>query len=683
MVPHLLPHPPHIHIPKYISAYTSPHLLSRPKLSSPSYFADIPHLVSSSISPVESASPATVDDDISSPHSPLGNSANYHYANRTSASFDSPISPPKMYGHSQQSADYPAAPNSYPPPTSQDNYEISSTTNLMRGSDAPPPYLANSPSPVDPNPPSSFSHPLGASHPQERLSQATFPTSSSYQSAQDRFDESSDAIQHRYPRSTLENKYSSDTNSYSQNNNLLDHRRMSEPAILGSTNVYAAQSQDPGVSQRLQQFNFNPPAMNPPRSSGSAYVPSLQRGASIGSLRDLRNFEYSSQSQSNYSGWKSDNESHRQSHLDPYHGDDGFDDQISPLQPNFSEGLDSPGLHYSSMTDNHYGPSPPGTGTSTSSAPIMSPALDVGHSPRDANSRTYSFVALPGNAVKKRPRRRYDEIERLYQCSWPECNKAYGTLNHLNAHVTMQRHGVKRSPNEFKELRKQWRKAKKDSESPVGGALRRPSLSQRHDGHDTYAHRRYDSNIYSNSPVYNRAPHHQITGLPSSLPVLHASSGERYAVPVDDIRYPLDERDDHFTTYPTAARQRYSSSTPASWHSGSVPSSRTGPQQYLSSSLPTHSHLHNNHLPHPNTEQTQSQSQSPGSQSPPLVVMNRLPPDSTLLTPLPGYQAEPLLPPLQLNGNINYPQSGFEIYEDDGRPSTGHTSVGQGSGDEY
>ncbi|EPT01139.1 hypothetical protein FOMPIDRAFT_36963, partial [Fomitopsis schrenkii] len=81
-----------------------------------------------------------------------------------------------------------------------------------------------------------------------------------------------------------------------------------------------------------------------------------------------------------------------------------------------------------------------------------------------ANGKTYSFVSLPGNAVKKRPRRRYDEIERLYQCSWPNCTKAYGTLNHLNAHVTMQKHGSKRSPGEFKELRKQWRQAKKEQE---------------------------------------------------------------------------------------------------------------------------------------------------------------------------------------------------------------------------
>lgn len=28
--------------------------------------------------------------------------------------------------------------------------------------------------------------------------------------------------------------------------------------------------------------------------------------------------------------------------------------------------------------------------------------------------------------MKKRPRRRYDETERLYACSWPDCTKQYG-----------------------------------------------------------------------------------------------------------------------------------------------------------------------------------------------------------------------------------------------------------------
>jgi hypothetical protein len=61
-------------------------------------------------------------------------------------------------------------------------------------------------------------------------------------------------------------------------------------------------------------------------------------------------------------------------------------------------------------------------------------------------STVYSFVPIPGAQQHKRPRRRYEEIERMYKCGWNGCEKAYGTLNHLNAHVTMQSHGVKRTP---------------------------------------------------------------------------------------------------------------------------------------------------------------------------------------------------------------------------------------------
>lgn len=61
-------------------------------------------------------------------------------------------------------------------------------------------------------------------------------------------------------------------------------------------------------------------------------------------------------------------------------------------------------------------------------------------------STVYSFVPIPGAQQHKRPRRRYEEIERMYKCGWQGCEKAYGTLNHLNAHVTMQSHGQKRTP---------------------------------------------------------------------------------------------------------------------------------------------------------------------------------------------------------------------------------------------
>jgi len=53
----------------------------------------------------------------------------------------------------------------------------------------------------------------------------------------------------------------------------------------------------------------------------------------------------------------------------------------------------------------------------------------------------------------------------MYKCGWNGCEKAYGTLNHLNAHVTMQSHGQKRTPEEFKEIRKEWKAKKKEEEN--------------------------------------------------------------------------------------------------------------------------------------------------------------------------------------------------------------------------
>jgi transcription factor CON7 len=59
--------------------------------------------------------------------------------------------------------------------------------------------------------------------------------------------------------------------------------------------------------------------------------------------------------------------------------------------------------------------------------------------------------------------------------------------------------------------------------------------------------------------------------------------------------------------------------------------------------------------------------------------MGRLPPDSTLLTPLPGYEPPSLGPSLQagpgLGGYEGY-QGYDRIYDDDRRPGTGHESLG-------
>ncbi|SPO02907.1 related to putative transcriptional regulator [Cephalotrichum gorgonifer] len=103
-------------------------------------------------------------------------------------------------------------------------------------------------------------------------------------------------------------------------------------------------------------------------------------------------------------------------------------------------------------------------GPMTPNGPVFPPTPSSAGSQQRAN-QVYSFVPIPGSQQHKRPRRRYEEIERMYKCGWNGCEKAYGTLNHLNAHVTMQGHGSKRTPDEFKEIRKEWKQRKKEEEA--------------------------------------------------------------------------------------------------------------------------------------------------------------------------------------------------------------------------
>lgn len=98
------------------------------------------------------------------------------------------------------------------------------------------------------------------------------------------------------------------------------------------------------------------------------------------------------------------------------------------------------------------------------------------HGSGGSGGKTYNFVSQAGHA-SKRPRRRFDEIERLYACDYPGCSKAYGTLNHLNSHKTMQKHGPRSTPAQFKELRKAWRDNKKQQAAALArGDVPPPSL---------------------------------------------------------------------------------------------------------------------------------------------------------------------------------------------------------------
>jgi transcription factor CON7 len=107
-------------------------------------------------------------------------------------------------------------------------------------------------------------------------------------------------------------------------NHLLDHRQMSEPAVLSTPNLYAMPNQDSSTSNRYQHLNFayNSPALHTPRSV-ALYLSPLQRGVSTGSLRDLcdQHFDYPPQ--------QSDLKHHEQ-HESFDNQTDALDEPISP-----------------------------------------------------------------------------------------------------------------------------------------------------------------------------------------------------------------------------------------------------------------------------------------------------------------------------------------------------------------
>ena len=447
-------------VPKFVSTFDNPN--NSPALHNPA----VPRRnsfqpLSPNISPSHSPSPTdTIDDDnLPSPVSPEPPN-HYHYAIHSSAH--------NLYDSAHNSSSYSFSSTNT---NASNGYSVVPQHNTSSRDSADPPhpqnYLSESPSPVDLHPSAQLTPPLSAPH-----SQHQFPASSYH----------SHSSNYRYLRTN-----GASISKYAHAH--LDHRRMSEPALFH--NSYASPTTD-AAAGRLQQFHF---AYQPPHR-----VSSLHRGLSTGSLRDLQQQQqqqYQFEYPSSHPAWKSEDQHHpHHAHPRQHHSLDYSAHSDDPLHSNFpapsanSPPLGMPGLQYSSIAEDPYGPSPPGTGTSTSSTgpltvtiprpPLTSdlfpanascrsdsrPSANSNHAPNanslrssdqalrtdrnnptGANGKTYSFVSLPGNAVKKRPRRRYDEIERLYQCSWPDCNKAYGTLNHLNAHVTMQKHGQKRSPN--------------------------------------------------------------------------------------------------------------------------------------------------------------------------------------------------------------------------------------------
>ncbi|KAL1756611.1 hypothetical protein FB107DRAFT_248159 [Schizophyllum commune] len=342
----------------------------------------------------------------------------------------------------------------------------------------------------------------------------------------------------------------------------------------------------------------------------------------------------------------------------------GLDHQpISPLHSDFGTGA----MPYPHSATDTYGPSPPGSAQSATS-PSM-----ARHDDGSDSRKQYSFVALPGNTIKKRPRRRYDEIERLYQCSWKDCTKAYGTLNHLNAHVTMQKHGPKRSPAEFKEMRKKWRQQKKEAEAAANARQRRMAIQPDYPATNAYGldnHRGYEGHRVGG---YDRGYDHrgfddrydESRGAYAPMGAFPGSSGGSFGF--DAVPRFQNESDERHRW--SRAEQSYRGDGYLSTNAnmgmgmglGGLSSTGMSPSGLSPSGLSQSAGLSSNMASSSGLMQSSGLSHASGL-SPSMGRMS----DTSLL----GYG----LPPLP-NDNSRY-------LDDPRRPSTGRSSA-QGSGDEY
>jgi hypothetical protein len=145
----------------------------------------------------------------------------------------------------------------------------------------------------------------------------------------------------------------------------------------------------------------------------------------------------------------------------------------------------------------------------------------------------------------------------MYKCGWKGCEKAYGTLNHLNAHVTMQSHGAKRTPDEFKEIRKEWKARKKDGESQRKAEEERQRAAAAPGGHVEPSPNGADS--AQTSPVSSYA-----SGVRPQLPPIGYAPSQ--GAPVQQSHYPPVNGIDQLQSY--SNNSMYSNYAPAPYAQG-------------------------------------------------------------------------------------------------------------------
>ncbi|POR33028.1 Uncharacterized protein TPAR_06788 [Tolypocladium paradoxum] len=239
------------------------------------------------------------------------------------------------------------------------------------------------------------------------------------------------------------------------------------PSNLGDANSEGSSADQASAAQYPVKQEANYPTSATPTSEYGVYPQSARSGSFPEHIQ--RSYHPASstssggmaQQQNSPSMPQQDGRSHQARAVNS-DNDVPIDPSIAAPSPTYAYGQHSPYAQnpdmshsYSHPGGNMYAqPRPDWTGYGQHGGPPLTPghavyAQSPASAPQQRPNQVYSFVPIPGAQQHKRPRRRYEEIERMYKCGWNGCEKAYGTLNHLNAH----------------EIRKEWKQRKKEEEA--------------------------------------------------------------------------------------------------------------------------------------------------------------------------------------------------------------------------
>eukprot|EP00158_Paraphelidium_tribonemae_P002914 Partr_v1_DN25777_c2_g1_i3_m74859 putative C2H2 transcription factor (Con7) len=123
-------------------------------------------------------------------------------------------------------------------------------------------------------------------------------------------------------------------------------------------------------------------------------------------------------------------------------------ESASPIAINYQQQLQHPTQHFTQSLGTYQNSDGYSTGPPSS--------IDQYGNPNNNHYHHSSYPHAKSAAMldrQRRKRRKFDEINRIYKCSWHGCSKSYGTLNHLNHHIHLQGHGEKMTINDFRGVR--------------------------------------------------------------------------------------------------------------------------------------------------------------------------------------------------------------------------------------